>query len=600
MCIQNTLQQHILDITSDGKDVADFFYAAMHGLNPNAKFHHQMEAAKHLSKLGLDTALSLTTAEDPASANADVSQSPLSPRERVRVRAKDPSPSTEEGQDGGEQGTNPLHPVHPVNSAPVTDLDIINYKVARLIREETNDGYIIAEFLSRVMHGAAGQGKPISEADRMAAARELMNRGLGRFGDKPDRRISNTQEDRELIHSGLARYIRERTDGGLEPAYFLLEVASGRDEVFTMHQRVTAARELIRRGWDTNYDRIKPEDIAAYYERQEAREPTGYDNRLQEWREKERAAQESQDGSHEDEPQLEAGLFAHLSFDEIDRYEAMSAEEQAEFVEQQRQYRASHQSAAAQHNTPSPSTGAQKPPLPQGEGWGEGIQKPPSPLTAEGRDGGEDSIRPEPRPELAEGPVEPPAASPVRPEPVEGLVEGHAQQNTHSPSTEAQKPPLPQGEGWGEGIQKPPSPLTGEGRDGGEDSIAPEPRPELAEGPVEPPAASPVRPEPVEGLVEGHAQQNTPSPSTGAQKPPLPQGEGWGEGIQKPPSPLTGEGRDGGENPVRPEPRPEHSRSDEGEDPETTYWNTPLQDDALSKSTPHPVRSATQTHIRSP
>ena len=424
MCIQNTLQQHILDITSDGKDVADFFYATMHGLNPNAKFHHQMEAAKHLSKLGLDTALSLTTAEDPASANADVSQSPLSPRERVRVRAKAPSPSTGEGRacpehsrrDGGEQGTNPLHPVHPVNSAPVTDSDIINYKVARLIREETNDGYLIAEFLSRVMHGAAGQGRPISEADRIRAATELMNRGLGRFGDKSDRRISSTQEDQELINSGLARYIRERTDGGLEPAYFLLEVASGRDEGFTMHQRVTAARELIRRGWDTNYDRVTPEDIAAYYERQDAREPTGYDNRLQEWREKERAAQEEQqkareNEAHEDEPQLEAGLFAHLSFDEIDRYEAMSAEEQAEFVEQQRQYRASRQSAAAQHNTPSPSTGAQKPPLPEGEGWGEGIQKPPtpltgnpepdapSPLTGEGWDGGEDSIRPEPRPE---------------------------------------------------------------------------------------------------------------------------------------------------------------------------------------------------------
>ena len=407
MCIQNTLQQHILDITSDGKDVADFFYATMHGLNPNARFHHQMEAAKHLSKLGLDTALSLTTAEDPASANADVSQSPLSPRERVRVRAKDPSPSTGEGRacpehgrrDGGEnhqtadnaesQEENPPHPVH-----PVTDSDIINYKVARLIREETNDGYLIAEFLSRVMHGAAGQGRPISEADRIRAATELMNRGLGRFGDKPDRRISNTQEDRELIHSGLARYIREYTDGGLEPAYFLLEVASGRDEGFTMHQRVTAARELIRRGWDTNYDRITPDDIAAYYERQEAREPTGYDNRLQEWREKERAAQEEQqkareNEAHEDEPQLEDGLFAHLSFDEIDRYEAMSAEEQADFVEQQRQYRATRQSAAAQHNTPSPSTGAQKPPLPEGEGWGEGIQKPPSPLTGEGRDDGE-------------------------------------------------------------------------------------------------------------------------------------------------------------------------------------------------------------------
>ena len=78
MCIQNALQQHILDITNDGKDIAEFFYAAMHGRNPNAKFHHQMEAAKHLSKLGL----------------------PITP-----------SPLTGEGWDGGENSARP----EPVN-----------------------------------------------------------------------------------------------------------------------------------------------------------------------------------------------------------------------------------------------------------------------------------------------------------------------------------------------------------------------------------------------------------------------------------------------------------------------------------------------------
>ncbi len=371
MCIQNTLQQHILDITNDGKDVADFLYATMHGLTPHAKFHHQMEAAKHLTKLGLAAALSLPTAED---------------------------------HDEGENiqnidSTSPSSP--PSMSDLVTDLDIINYKVARLIREETNDGYFIAEFLSRVMHGTAGQGRPISEADRIRAATELMNRGLGRFGDTRDRRISNTQDDQELINSGLARYIRERTDQGLGPARFLLDVASGQDEGFSMHQRVTATRELIRRGWDTNCDAITPDDIAAYYERQEAREPTGYDNRLQEWREKERAAEEAKDKkpvgatgrSPEDEPQLEAGLFSHLSFDEIDRYEAMSAEEQAEFVEKQRQYRASRKSASAQHITPSPSSQLVIPAEAGIQGGGAGSEDridTPSPVKGKGRNGGED------------------------------------------------------------------------------------------------------------------------------------------------------------------------------------------------------------------
>ena len=224
MCIQNTLQQHILDITNDGKDIAEFFYATMHGLNPNAKFHHQMQAAKHLSKLGIPSAPS------PSSQLVIPAKAGIQKGDGPENHENTPSPSTGEGRDGGEDhqntdGTSPSSP--PSMPVHVTDLDIINYKVARLIREETNDGYLIADFLARVMRGTAGQGRPISEADRMAAAKELMNRGLGRFGNTHDRRISGSQHDSDIIHSGLARYIRERTDHGLEPARFLLDVASG-------------------------------------------------------------------------------------------------------------------------------------------------------------------------------------------------------------------------------------------------------------------------------------------------------------------------------------------------------------------------------------
>ena len=111
MCIQNALQQHILDITNDGKDIADFFNATMQGATPNAKFHHQMDAAKQLRKLGLPTT---------------------------------PSPSTGEGWDGGESSVRP-EPVEghtedeqPTdncelitdNSQLITESDIINYEVA--------------------------------------------------------------------------------------------------------------------------------------------------------------------------------------------------------------------------------------------------------------------------------------------------------------------------------------------------------------------------------------------------------------------------------------------------------------------------------------
>ena len=327
MCIQNALQQHILDITSDGKDIAEFFYATMQGKPPNAKFHHQMEAAKQLRKLGLPTG-------------------------DITVR-----PEPVEGHTEDEQPTENCELITD-NSKLITESDIINYEVASLIREETNDGYFIADFLARVMRGTAGNGRPVSDADRMRAALELMNRGLGRFGDTRDRRISDSQD--ELIHSGLSRYIRERTNNGLRAARFLLDVASGQDQSFSMHQRVVATRELVRRGWDTNYDAVTSEDIAAYRERQDALEPTEYDIRLRELRESDLAAQEAQPvgatgRSPEDEPELEAGLFAYLSFAEIDRYEAMSAEEQAEFIERQRQLRASRQSAEAHQITSSAS-----------------------------------------------------------------------------------------------------------------------------------------------------------------------------------------------------------------------------------------------------
>ena len=53
MCIENTLQQHIMNITNGGRTIADFFHATMQGEIRSAKVHHQMEAAKHLTRLVL-------------------------------------------------------------------------------------------------------------------------------------------------------------------------------------------------------------------------------------------------------------------------------------------------------------------------------------------------------------------------------------------------------------------------------------------------------------------------------------------------------------------------------------------------------------------
>ena len=287
MCIENTIQQHIMNITNGGRTIADFFHATMQGEIRSVKVHHRMEAAKHLTRLALaNTPSPLTGESRDGGENSE-------PYNSSFLRSMSLSPnreqeSTLETADTAEtQDNNPAH--------PVTDTDIINYEIARLIREETNDGYAIAEFLTRIMHGSSPgelayslRDRVISPADRMAAAKELLNRGFGRLGQT---RRAARQDDSDLVRSGLARYIRERTDHGLEAARLLLDAASGEDDSFSMRQRVAATRELIRRGWDTNYEAVTPADIVAYYERQDAIEPTKYDNRLQEWQEQERAAQ---------------------------------------------------------------------------------------------------------------------------------------------------------------------------------------------------------------------------------------------------------------------------------------------------------------------
>ena len=341
MCTQNTLQQHILQITNDGKTVADFLHDTMQGKTHNAKIHHQIDAAKQLAKIALNTDNIADTTIRHSCALTRHSCESRNPEGRAEALVSSPTahPELVEGHED-EQTQNPTHPVH-----PVTDLDIINHEIATLIRDETNDGFFIAQFLARVMQGIDSQGRIISPSIRMIASKELLNRGFGRFGDSRTCRFSNAQDEDELINSGLARYIRESTNHGKYAAYFLLDVASGQDTDFSTYQRVVAARELIRRGWDTNYKAVTPAAVAAYRERQEALRPTEYDIRAQEWQESEqeterKAEQEAeraaQDEQPEEEPQLEDGFLAHLTFAEVDRYEAMTPQQQADFIQQQR------------------------------------------------------------------------------------------------------------------------------------------------------------------------------------------------------------------------------------------------------------------------
>ena len=254
MCIPTKLQQNIIDRTREGDTIASFLVDTMQGRHTDAKFNHRLEAAKHLIKYGFPDA---------------ECETPTIHSEAVEGRTKTPSPSTGEGWDGGD------NPTHPAN--PVTHLDIINYQIAHLIRHETAEGHTVVEFLIHIMTGRDRPFTPrkfrIKPADRMAAARELLRRGFGDLGSR--RRQSDTADEAntyDTLHTDLARRMREYSERGTDTVRFLLEVISDPDPdlEFTIHHRMSAAQELLRRGWDTNYDNIKPEHLQAYWQDKES------------------------------------------------------------------------------------------------------------------------------------------------------------------------------------------------------------------------------------------------------------------------------------------------------------------------------------------
>ena len=109
----------------------------------------------------------------------------------------------------------------------------------------------------------------IKPADRMAAARELLRRGFGDLGSR--RKLSDSTDESnayDTLHTDLAKRMREYSERGTDTVRFLLEVMLDPDPEleFTIHHRMSAAQELLRRGWDTNYDNIKPKHLQAYWQ----------------------------------------------------------------------------------------------------------------------------------------------------------------------------------------------------------------------------------------------------------------------------------------------------------------------------------------------
>ena len=386
MCKLTKLQHNIHSITKDGYDIAAFLADTMRGETPGVKVCHRMEAAKHLIKYGFPDAECETTSDRLSRAGGNPEgqgggetpvQSPLSSGERARA-----CPELAEGVRGEEI------------AAPVTHLDILNYQIAHLIRHETAEGHTVVNFLVDIMSGRDRPFTPrkfrIKPADRMAAARELLRRGFGDLGSR--RKLSDTTDEAnayDTLHTDLARRMREYSERGTDTVRFLLEVMSDPDPdlEFTIHHRMSAAQELLRRGWDTNYDNIKPKHLQDY------------------WRDKDSTRLSV--GQKKTQAGLSTSIDDYDNYDDTD-YEAIAKEMREEedrdvnskplrFQEtvpssrrssesrnlEDRQAASKSRHSRAGGNPEGQGEAANNPPLPQGEGWGEGtagiLNKPLAP-----------------------------------------------------------------------------------------------------------------------------------------------------------------------------------------------------------------------------
>ena len=392
MCKLTELQHNIQSITKDGYDIAAFLADTMRGETPGVKVCHRMEAAKHLIRYGFTDADRETTSdrlsraggnpvEEEQGGDETPVQSPLSPGERARAR--------------GEE-----------IAAPVTHLDILNYQLAHLIRHETAGGHTLVNFLVDIMTGRDRPFTPrkfrIKPADRMAAARELLRRGFGDLGSR--RKLSDTTDEAnayDTLHTDLAKRMREYSERGADTIRFLLEVMSdpNPEEEFTIHHRLSAAQELLRRGWDTNHDNIRPEHLTDYWHDKES-------TRLSIGQKKTQAGLSTSidDYDHYDDTDYEA--IAKDMREEEDREAAASKSLHPLYGKIRTGV--TEPVSEGMPRSASGSTATSKLPLPQGEGWGEGsagiLKKPLPPRRGKARA----------CPELAEGMgVKSPAQSPL-------------------------------------------------------------------------------------------------------------------------------------------------------------------------------------------
>ena len=271
MTIDATIQR----LTNDGEVVVQFLVDVIQGTSYNAPLGHRIKSAEWLSALG-----------------GFIPESAIPKSATIR-----PRPKSETMQDKADKADKRDKRDEKLS---VTEKQILHFDIARLIKQETNDGETVVEFLIRVISKIEKSGENFTPAARMRAAKELLIRGFGSAIPGISRILSGKTE---ALDSYLSKIVREYTDHGADSVRFLVKAMENKTpeatskgaqtpypkferqrkgkpaEGFTASQRVWAACELLRRAYDIRTDHITPDDIQAYWKSQTPAAPkTGVDH----------------------------------------------------------------------------------------------------------------------------------------------------------------------------------------------------------------------------------------------------------------------------------------------------------------------------------
>ena len=135
--------------------------------------------------------------------------------------------------------------------------------LATIIQDRTNDGVTIVEFLVAVMRNELAGFKPCHRLDAakllvrydcnckpdVATRAEELDYVLNTPPEPSRPRSGSGSSDDTEFDNALARVIRQSTGDGRSVCRFLINVMEGELKAFKPHHRISAARELLTRGF---------------------------------------------------------------------------------------------------------------------------------------------------------------------------------------------------------------------------------------------------------------------------------------------------------------------------------------------------------------